>query len=111
MKNSKLEELRKEYVGKEMKLLKLDGGIEDYSLDYLFASNEVYNLQIGNHETKMQGNYSFAHEGCEEGEEINFTFETVGNWEVVDNAVYSNINTTRIDKNSVTIKIIDMEII
>lgn len=110
MLKSKLEELRKEYVGEEIELLDLEG-IDNFSLDYIFPDHQVYNLELGEYIDKMKGSYSYQHEDCDENEEINFIFETVGEWEVVDNTSYSNINITKIDVKSIIIKIIDIEII
>lgn len=80
----------------------------EISIDYLIEE-EVYNLEIGEYSDILHGSKSIPIDGT--NDYFNIIFETYGNYTVIDNSDRSNINLTKIDKESLTVKITNIEVI
>jgi hypothetical protein len=95
-------------VGEELKLDDIGEGIENLGIEYIFSDYNVFDLEIGKHDVTLKGSFSIPIEGTDDYK--NICFETVGDYGVINN-MHGNVYKTIIDRDSITVKITNIEII
>jgi hypothetical protein len=98
-------------IGNEYMLDDIHEDIKILGIEYYF-DDAVFDLEIGKHDKVLKGSYSFPtkYEDGNPTEYTNYVFETVGEYEVIKN-IHGNVYDTIINRDSIKVKITDIEII